>query len=58
MNTVDVKLVRLIDGRHALRYPNTPMFYNLEGYYFVPREPGGHMIKLSPEQIDTLVPKE
>ncbi len=58
METIEVKLVKLNDGRVALQYPKTPEIYNLEGYYFLPRDSGSDFkVKMTAEQVDLLVPK-
>lgn len=55
METIQVILVRLNNGKQVLKYPCTPVLWNMEGYYFPPVD--GAMIKLNPEQVETLVPK-
>jgi len=57
MDTIEVKLVKLNDGRYALKYPKTPVIYDMEGYYFTPTTMDVK-IKLTAEQVDALVPKE
>lgn len=57
MDTIEVKLVKLNDGRYALQYPKTPVIYDMEGYYFTPTTMDVK-IKLTAEQVEALVPKK
>lgn len=57
MNTIEVQMVSLTDGRTALKYPVTPTwFWNMEGYY-VPSSSESVLVKLTAEQVDLLVPE-
>lgn len=57
MDSIEVKLVKLTDGRTGLLYPETPVLWNMEGAY-VQSEDHSTLIKLTAEQVDLLVPKE
>jgi hypothetical protein len=52
MDTIEVKLVKLNDGRYALKYPKTPALWNMEGYYFSTPGDTNVKIKLTEEQVE------
>lgn len=56
MNTIEVQLVKLTDGRTALKFPNTGPLWDMEGYY-LPSQDGGTLLKMSAAHIEFLVPK-
>jgi len=56
MDTVEVQLVKLVDGRVALKYPKTGPLWNMEGYY-LPSEDHSTLLKMSAAHIEFLVPK-
>jgi hypothetical protein len=56
MDTVEVQLVKLVDGRIALKYPKTGPLWDMEGYY-LPSQDGGTLLKMSTKHIEFLVPK-
>jgi len=57
MDTIEVKLVKLNDGRWALKYPATPVIYDMEGYYVTSPGDTNTKVKLTAEQVEALVPK-
>ena len=57
MDTIEVKLVKMNDGRTCFLYPETPVLWNMEGAY-MQSEDHSTLIKLTSEQVDLLVPKE
>ena len=57
MNTVEVKVFRLLDGRVGLKYPPTSPLWDMRGYYVsgLHRE-DGVPIHLTDMEVMTLVP--
>jgi hypothetical protein len=56
MDTVEVQLVKLVDGRIALKYPKTGPLWDMEGYY-LPSQDYSTLLKMSAAHIEFLVPK-
>ena len=56
MNTIEVQLVKLTDGRTALKFPSTGPLWDMEGYY-LPSQDGGTLLKMSAAHIEFLVPE-
>lgn len=56
-DTVKVELVKLSDGRVALKYPHTEPLWDMEGYY-LPSTDHSALLKLSAKDVDLLVPRK